>query len=244
MACSELLKSLEKDEKKGGESHVYPGNGCRVWYFWVFSPHLLCYLFRPFVHHVWCLMLHLALRLSAVSRFPLVVDFERYLWVKENNFKALCIALEAHAWMKVQPWELGRNGANCECVHSIRNFPQISGISWRSSFLCPHHWIVKRWEASQLNKSLSHRFPAHPHFPQEPFCALCRLWHCVGQGHQRVWHLPHLSTLLPQSAAQAAKPGYLLPWGGGKIPSSPAPVGFNLRSGLRREYKSFLLLFY
>lgn len=63
-------------EKNRSKSPVYPGAGCRVWYFKMFSPHLLCYLSSPFVHLVWCLMLGLALHLSAVGWSELNTFFQ------------------------------------------------------------------------------------------------------------------------------------------------------------------------
>lgn len=122
-------------------------------------------------------------------------------------------------------------------------FPRYQGSLGGAPF-CAHIIDLQKGERHD-NFSLSRLFPAHPHCPREPFCALYGLWHRAEQGYQRVWHLSHLSTWLPQNAAPAAKPGYLLPQGGGKTTSSsPALAGFNLCSGQRWGHRSFLLLFY
>lgn len=89
-------RRMKKQKRSLSESHVYPGAGCRVWYFRVFSPHFLCYLSSPFVHHVWCLMLSLALCLSAVGWSELHVFSQRYLLVRENNFQVLWRTLEVY----------------------------------------------------------------------------------------------------------------------------------------------------
>lgn len=73
--ATELIEEWLR-KKNWSKSPVYPGAGCRVWYLKMFSPHLLCYLSSPFVHLVWCLMLGLALHLSAVGWSELNAFFQ------------------------------------------------------------------------------------------------------------------------------------------------------------------------